>query len=150
MAYDSDDDDDIDAMWDELGDDDLLTANISGNLAESLGLTATEVHKGDVDEGKITWVAPSFAGLDNSTDVTRKDGHWYKDDSSFQAPAKTSAAVLGPLAQFGAGSLFNANAGGVGSVKDLFGGAGLFDGELSIFQTPPGSLFASREPSQRE
>ena len=25
------------------------------------------MHKGDVDEGKIMWVAPEFAGLDNST-----------------------------------------------------------------------------------
>jgi len=98
----SDDEDDLDAMWDDLGDgDDGFTANISGNLAEAVGAQATIVHKDDIDEGRVTWEAPQFHGLQNSNEVTVGDRHWYKDDEAAAPPpaAVEAAAPAQPAFQ---------------------------------------------------
>ncbi|KAL1525795.1 hypothetical protein AB1Y20_020635 [Prymnesium parvum] len=90
-------DDDLDAMWDELGDDDdELTANVSGNLAEDLGLVGSIVHKDDADEGRVTWVAPTFHGLENSDDVTKGTRHWYHDEAEDLSADAVVAATGDP------------------------------------------------------
>lgn len=43
------------------------------------------MHKGDPDEGQITWVAPKFSGLNNSAAVAgtgaESGSHWYRDEA---------------------------------------------------------------------
>jgi len=76
----ADDDDDLDAMWDDLGGDD--TVAVSANLADAVNSSNSRehtVHAGDVDEGRITWEPPSFHGLSNSTEVTVSSRHWYNE-----------------------------------------------------------------------
>lgn len=78
---DDDSDDDFDDLWGDMeNDDDTSTLTVSANLLEAVGQKDEKaVHKGDVDEGKITWEPPTFAGLTNSDSVTIKMQHWYKD-----------------------------------------------------------------------
>ena len=78
---DDDSDDDFDDLWGDMdNDDDTSTLTVSANLLDAVGQKEEKaVHKGDVDEGKITWEAPAFAGLTNSDAVTIKMQHWYKD-----------------------------------------------------------------------
>ena len=47
-------------------EDELFIDSISANLREAAGMGAgAQVHAGDVDEGTITWQAPSRTGLDS-------------------------------------------------------------------------------------
>ena len=80
---DSEADDDFDALFNDfqeeldedidLNDADFIDA-ISENLREVVGLSEGQViHAGDADEGKITWVAPSMAGIDGLNDVVGPD-----------------------------------------------------------------------------
>jgi len=104
----ADEEDDLDGMWDELGDDDEHVANVSGNLAQLLGISEKVVHEGDVDEGRMTWEPPAFHGLDNSDEVTISTRHWYRDerdnDGQKESPAKAAEPAGGhPLSDMFAG-----------------------------------------------
>ncbi|KAL3932546.1 MAG: hypothetical protein SGPRY_000657 [Prymnesium sp.] len=67
MADDDDDDEDLWADFDN--DDDEVQVMLSANLCTVAGVEEHTVHEGDVDEGKVMWEAPSFAGLSNSQAV---------------------------------------------------------------------------------
>mmetsp|Transcript_25316 Transcript_25316/g.57675 ORF Transcript_25316/g.57675 Transcript_25316/m.57675 type:complete len:142 (-) Transcript_25316:589-1014(-) len=84
-------DDDLDAMWDELGDDE--DTNVSSNLADVLGegRAVTTVHAGDADEGRVTWEPPAYHGLTNSHEVTMATKHWYREDEAEESPAAAAA-----------------------------------------------------------
>ena len=94
----ADDDDDFEDLWADLGDDnDVTTLSVSENLLAEVGRTETApVHKGDVDEGKITWEAPAFAGLGNSDSVTIKMHHWYRDTPTAAGTATTGVLPAAP------------------------------------------------------
>lgn len=65
-------DEDFMALFEDFGEDDGDVAdNLSANLRQivAAGTVAPPVHQGDVDEGQLTWEAPSFAGLANSNVV---------------------------------------------------------------------------------
>lgn len=79
-------DDDEEDLWGDF-DNDEPEGNLmlSANLAEAIGVQPKQVvHRGDADEGMVTWVAPSFAGLQNSSSVDTVD--WNKE----KAPASSS------------------------------------------------------------
>ena len=69
---DEDSDDDFDELFADFNNDDdevdeedsNFIEAISANLRESVGFKQGEVvHKGDVDEGLITWIAPESVGV---------------------------------------------------------------------------------------
>merc|ERR1712046_543599 len=62
---------------------------LSANLCAVAGVEERKVHEGEVDEGKIRWEPPTFAGLTNSTAVDAGT-HWYKEP---QATPSTAAAM---------------------------------------------------------
>ena len=81
---DEDSDDDLWAEFDDEDDDGETTLTISANLltdAHKGDERNPVVHKGDADEGKITWESPAKAGVQNSERVTKKERHWYKDNA---------------------------------------------------------------------
>mmetsp|Transcript_18419 Transcript_18419/g.47191 ORF Transcript_18419/g.47191 Transcript_18419/m.47191 type:complete len:158 (-) Transcript_18419:704-1177(-) len=95
--------DDEEDLWADL-DDDESNISVSSNLLELLGRPKDEavVHKGDADEGRVTWVPPSFSGLTNSSVVTCKTQHWNKDgengptvDPAVAPPPSVSPAPTG-------------------------------------------------------
>ena len=74
-------DDDDEDLWADVDEDCETTITVSENLLEAVSKAPEVVHKGDVDEGKVTWVGPEAAGLQNSVKVNEgKDQHWYKDE----------------------------------------------------------------------
>ena len=87
-----DDDDDFEDLWEGLSDDDddESNINVSANLLGGGGgdtggdkfdkAAVRAVHLGDVDEGRVTWVAPKFSGLTNSEKVTIASKHWDTSD----------------------------------------------------------------------
>ena len=70
------DDDEIDDLFADFEETDAVdSAMISANLLDASGIdpsTVAAVHAGEADEGRITWVAPEFSGLTNSTSVDTK------------------------------------------------------------------------------
>jgi hypothetical protein len=56
----SDDDSDDEDLWAGLDDDSAAAQlNVSANLLNTCGQTENVVHKGESDEGRLTWVAPT-------------------------------------------------------------------------------------------
>ena len=54
------DDDSDDDLWNDL-EEDVSTLNVSANLVGVVGSDEPKViHKGEVDEGRLTWVAPTL------------------------------------------------------------------------------------------
>jgi len=98
MADDSDEED----LWGGLDDDTDSKISVSSNLLELLGRPKAEgiVHKGDADEGRVTWVPPAHAGLSNSSVVTCKTQHWNKDEPNKDGtPVNPAAAAAGTPAK---------------------------------------------------
>jgi len=95
-AGDDDDDDDFDELWADLEDDNATsTLNVSANLLDAVGgKEEAVVHKGDVDEGKVTWEPPKFAGLTNSDTVTIKMKHWYKEEAEVLKDKSQAEAAM--------------------------------------------------------
>ena len=91
------DDDDIDDLFADFEETDAVdSAMISANLLDASGIdpsTVKAVHAGEADEGRITWVAPEFSGLTNSTSVDTKGGHWNRDDAAAPPPAAPAPAA---------------------------------------------------------
>ena len=82
----SDDDDSDDDLWADLDDEDETTITVSENLKDSVSAAAAAavpiIHQGDVDEGKVTWIAPSTNGLHNSLKVNeaaKMGRHWFNE-----------------------------------------------------------------------
>ena len=96
------DDDDIDDLFADFEETDAVdSAMISANLLDASGIdpsTVAAVHAGEADEGRITWVAPEFSGLTNSTSVDTKGGHWNRDDAAAPPPAAPVAPPTAPVA----------------------------------------------------
>ena len=91
MADESDDED----LWAEFDDADAsaTTLAVSENLRDVVNHEVEIVHKGDVDEGKLTWEAPSAPGLQNSRTVNEsKETHWYVENDAPAAPAAPRCA----------------------------------------------------------
>ena len=82
-------DDDEEDLWGDVDETDMSNLHLSANLADVIGVAQNTVHKGDVDEGQVRWVAPTFAGLTNSDTVDSKGG-WMVENKS--AVVKTGAA----------------------------------------------------------
>lgn len=76
----SDDEEEEEDLWGDLED---LPSNIaiSANLLAVTDAPGKKVTFDQPDESTITWVAPAFAGLDNSSAVGAK-GSWYAEGSS--------------------------------------------------------------------
>lgn len=86
------DDDDLD-LFAEFEQEDMIEAlHISANLRDVAGVANKPVTEDSHGDGMKTWVAPSFAGLDNSrtVDETTVGKHWYRDEK--QTPAQVVAA----------------------------------------------------------
>jgi len=98
------DSDDEEDLWAGLEDDDSKIS-VSSNLLELLGRPKEEavVHKGDADEGRVTWVPPTHAGLANSSVVTCKTQHWNKDEPKENTPTDPVAAAAAAAAVAKAG-----------------------------------------------
>ena len=73
-AGDEDDDLDFADLFDDFNNADFDVAQqISDNLRAQAGIAGeTVLHQGEADEGRITWTAPTFSGLTNSTLVSEK------------------------------------------------------------------------------
>lgn len=89
------DDDDFDELFAAFEEEDSLDSlHISANLLDIAGAnSSTAAQDGsDGNDGMKTWVAPSFAGLDNShsVDTVSVGSHWYKEEK--QTPAQVLAA----------------------------------------------------------
>ena len=93
MADDSDEED----LWADL-DGGETTCALSENLKEAVSHDLAPVHKGDVDEGKLTWIAPSQPGLQNSKSVAESvSSHWYNEEKPAALLTSTPAvAAPGP------------------------------------------------------
>jgi len=95
-------DDDEDDLWGDFNEDECNSSvAMSANLLEVTGIQTSQdstVHKGEADEGQLTWEAPTFSGLDNSTAVDAGT-HWYKEPTPGATPTTAAAmAMTGPAA----------------------------------------------------
>ena len=93
-----DSDDEEEDLWGNIEEpqNDLM---LSANLSAVVGGDAKPVHAGEPDEGKISWVAPKFAGLSNSNTVDIKGAHWNKDEKPSDATkGKTATPAVAPPA----------------------------------------------------
>jgi len=71
-----------------------LTCSI---LSQAVGVQRDmTVHAGDVDEGRITWEAPTFHGLTNSNEVTASSRHWYRDENEAGNQATGAVPSVAP------------------------------------------------------
>ena len=97
MSDDESDDEDIFADFEDDDADDAAL-NVSANLLETAGARGEDkpVHQGDVDEGRITWQAPTFNGLENSHDVTVGTKHWYKEEATLNTETTFEAKGFSP------------------------------------------------------
>lgn len=95
------DDDDFDDLFAKFNDDDHDDfVMMSQNLRQLCGLSETPVHAGEADEGRVTWLAPSFSGLGNSSSVKTSSGrHWNAEDaeeaSLWEEPSPEATAGAG-------------------------------------------------------
>lgn len=91
----ADDDDDDEDLWTDFdNDDDEVQVMLSANLCTVAGVEEHTVHEGDVDEGKVMWEAPSFAGLSNSQAVD-SGVHWYAPgDSGAASDTQTGGGIF--------------------------------------------------------
>jgi len=103
MAEDEEDDDDFAQLFADFNVDDedikpedsIFIDQISENLREAAGLSEGDaVHKGDVDEGKITWEAPERAGIENQ--ANHGPAPQRKDSSGPSAPKEPAAPAAPP------------------------------------------------------
>ena len=97
MSDSESDDEDIFADFEDDDADDAAL-NVSANLLETAGARGVDkpVHQGDVDEGRITWQAPTFNGLENSHDVTVGTKHWYKEEATLNTETTFEAKGFSP------------------------------------------------------
>ena len=92
----SDDEDDDDLFADFEKEDGETTLTVSENLKDTVSHQLEPIHKGDVDEGKITWESPMAPGLQNSVKVSEaKEKHWFREnaDSAVLAGDPSPTAV---------------------------------------------------------
>ena len=112
-------DDDEDDLWGDFNDDEVSSSvMMSANLCEVAGVAEKKVHEGESDEGKVTWEAPTFSGLNNSQAVGAGT-HWYNAPTPGQTP--TTAAALATPGKPGAIDWSTMGVGGINLAKGANG-----------------------------
>ena len=62
----SDVSDDEEDLWADVDEEAETSITVSATLVEAVTCAPQPVHKGDVDEGQVTWESPMAPGLQNS------------------------------------------------------------------------------------
>ena len=93
------DDSDEEDLWADFDNEEETTIAVSENLRDTVSHDLAPVHQGDVDEGRITWQAPTFNGLENSHDVTVGTKHWYKEEATLNTETTFEAKGFSPRQQ---------------------------------------------------